>query len=73
MARPPAPKLSPAARVRQVLVGMTALASLMALFFVVLRWRADTPKEHLNFRTDRIAIKIECFFTTAAEEEIRLN
>jgi hypothetical protein len=30
-------------------------------------------REHLNFRTDRIAIKIECFFTTAAEEEIRLN
>jgi len=51
MARPPAPKLSVAARVRQVLVGITALASLMALFFVVLRWRADTPKEHLNFRT----------------------
>src|SRR5207302_10257748 len=49
MARPPAPKLSVAARVRQVLVGITALASLMALFFVVLRWRADTPTEHLNF------------------------
>jgi len=27
----------------------------------------------LNFRTDSIAIKIKCFFTTAAEEEIRLN
>jgi len=49
MARPPAPKLSVAARVRQVLLGITALASLMALFFVVLRWRADTPKEHLKF------------------------
>jgi hypothetical protein len=49
MARPPAPKLSVAARGRQVLAGITAFASVTALFFVVLRWRADTPKEHLNF------------------------
>jgi hypothetical protein len=29
--------------------------------------------EHLNLCADRVAIKIECFLTTVAEEEIRLN
>jgi hypothetical protein len=49
MARPPAPKLSPTRRIRQVLAGLAALASLMALFFVMLRWRVNTPEEHLIF------------------------
>jgi len=49
MARPPAPKLSLARGVRQVLAGFAALASLMALFFAMLRWRVHTPEEHLIF------------------------
>lgn len=49
MARPHAPKLSPMRRFRQVLAGLAALASLMALFFVMLRWRVNIPEQHLNF------------------------
>jgi hypothetical protein len=36
-------------RVRQMIAGATALASVMGLFFVLLRWRMNTPKQHLNF------------------------
>jgi hypothetical protein len=39
-------------RTRQVLAGVTALASVVGLFFVLLRWRMNTPKQHLNF--DRV-------------------
>jgi hypothetical protein len=49
MARPPAPRASLTRRLRQVLAGLTALAALMALFFALLRWRMNTPEEHLNF------------------------
>jgi len=49
MARPPAPNLSLTGRFQQVLAGLTALASLMALFFALLRWRMNTPEQHLNF------------------------
>jgi hypothetical protein len=49
MARPPAPKLTLARRCRQVLAGLAALASLMTLFFTLLRWRVNTPEEHLMF------------------------
>src|SRR5215472_9085100 len=49
MARPPAEKSSLMGRVRQVLAGLTALAAVMALFFALLRWRVNTPEEHLNF------------------------
>src|ERR1700731_1627705 len=49
MARPPAPKASLTRRFRQVLAGLTALAALMAPFFALLRWRMNTPEEHLNF------------------------
>jgi hypothetical protein len=49
MARPPAPKASLMRRFRQVLAGLTAIAALMALFFALLRWRMNTPEEHLNF------------------------
>ena len=48
MARPPAPKLSLTRRFRQVLAGVTAFALLMALFFAMLKWRVNTPEEHLN-------------------------
>jgi hypothetical protein len=49
MARPPAPKPSLTRRFRQVLAGLAVLAVLMALFFAVLRWRMNTPEQHLNF------------------------
>ena len=48
LARPPAPKMSRMRLLRQVLAGVAALASLMALFFAILRWRVYTPEEHLN-------------------------
>ena len=49
MARPPAPQASLMRRLRQVLAGLTALAVLMALSFALLRWRMNTPEEHLKF------------------------
>lgn len=49
MARPPAPKQSLGQHLRQVLAGVTALVFFMALFFVLLRWRMNTPEQHLNF------------------------
>jgi hypothetical protein len=48
MARPPAPSPSLALRLRQILAGLTALGLLLALFFAMLRWRVNTPEEHLN-------------------------
>jgi len=48
MAHPPAPKVSPARRFRRLLAGVAALASLMAIFFLLLRWRTNTPEQHLN-------------------------
>src|SRR6266852_9713426 len=52
MARPPAPRASLRRRLRQVLAGLTALAALMALLFALLRWRMNTPEEHLNLRSE---------------------
>jgi hypothetical protein len=49
MARPPAPRASLTGRLRQILAGFTALAVLTALFFAMLRWRTNTPEDHLNF------------------------
>jgi hypothetical protein len=49
MTRPPAPKPSLLRRFRQVAFGLAALASLMALFFALLRWRVNRPELHLNF------------------------
>jgi hypothetical protein len=49
MARPPEPNPSLIGRFRQVLAGVAALACLMTLFFLLLRWRANTPEQHLNF------------------------
>jgi hypothetical protein len=36
-------------RFRQVIAGIAALAAVMGLFFVLLRWRMNTPKQHLDF------------------------
>src|SRR6516165_962164 len=44
LARPSAGKLSRARRLRQLSAGFVALVSLMALFFALLRWRANTPE-----------------------------
>src|SRR4051812_25664055 len=49
LARPPAPKASAARVFREIISGLTALACLGALFFVLLRWRMDMPEGHLNF------------------------
>lgn len=49
MTRPPASKPSVARGFRQALAGVTALACLVALFFALLRWRANRPELHLNF------------------------
>lgn len=55
LARPPAPKPSLARAFRQILAGVTAFACLAALFFTLLRWRANTPEQHLNF--DNIVVE----------------
>jgi hypothetical protein len=36
-------------RFRQIVAGLAALASLMTLSFVLLRWRTNTPEQHLDF------------------------
>lgn len=48
MTSPPTPKPSAARRFVHVLAGATALACLILLFFLVLRWRVNTPELHLN-------------------------
>jgi hypothetical protein len=48
LARPPAPTASPARLFREVLAGLTAFACLVALFFGLLRWRMNTPEQHMN-------------------------
>jgi hypothetical protein len=49
LARPPAAKASLARAFRQILAGVTAFVCLAVLFFALLRWRANTPEQHLNF------------------------
>lgn len=49
LARPLPPKASAMNRLRQILVGFAALASLTVLLFVLLRWRTNSPEQHLNF------------------------
>jgi hypothetical protein len=49
MALPPAPKASLVRRLRQAVAGLTALACLLALFFMLLKWRVNRPELHLNF------------------------
>jgi hypothetical protein len=48
LARPSAPKGSPARWFRQVVAGLIAFACLAAVFFALLRWRMNTPEHHLN-------------------------
>jgi hypothetical protein len=48
MARPPAPKQSWSRRSRQVLAGLAAIVSLIALLFAIFQWRVNTPEQHLN-------------------------
>jgi hypothetical protein len=48
MALPPVSELSLARRFRQVIAGLAALALLMTLFLAILRWRVNTPEDHLN-------------------------
>jgi len=38
-----------ARRFRQFLSGVVAFACLVAFFFLLLRWRTNTPEQHLNF------------------------
>jgi hypothetical protein len=49
LARPGAPKASLARLFREVLAGLTAFACLAAFFLALLRWRMNTPEQHLNF------------------------
>lgn len=48
LSRPSAQSLSVMGQFRQIVAGITALASVMGLFFALLRWRMNTPKQHLN-------------------------
>jgi hypothetical protein len=34
---------------REIFTGLTAFACLAAIFFALLRWRTNTPEQHLNF------------------------
>ena len=49
LARPPAQKASLARSLREIFVGLTVSACVGTLFFVLLRWRVNTPEQHLNF------------------------
>jgi hypothetical protein len=48
LARPPAAKLSVMTRFRRILAGAAALASLTLLLFLLLRWRTNSPEQHIN-------------------------
>lgn len=48
MALPPAPRATRLRSIREVVAGLTALACVTALFFVLMRWRMNTPEEHLD-------------------------
>ena len=48
LARPLAPKVSPTRLFRELLAGLTAFACLAALLFLLLRWRVETPEQHLD-------------------------
>lgn len=49
LSRPVAQTPTLARQFREVLYGFIAFACLTALFFSLLRWRTNTPEEHLNF------------------------
>jgi hypothetical protein len=46
---PPAPAPSTGRGLRQAIAGAVALACLMALFFALMHWRANTAEVHLDF------------------------
>lgn len=48
LARPPAPNASLGRLFREMLAGFAAFACLAALLFGLLRWRTNTPEQHLN-------------------------
>ena len=48
MAHPQEEKVSQSRRFRRLLAGAVALSALMAIFFLLLRWRTNTPEQHLN-------------------------
>jgi hypothetical protein len=48
MAHPPAPKVSQARQFQRLLAGIVAIVTLTAIFFLMLRWRTNTPEQHLN-------------------------
>ena len=48
LARPPALKPSRARLFREVLAGLTSFLCVAALFFALLRWRMNTPEQHLD-------------------------
>jgi hypothetical protein len=49
LARPAAPKPTLARLFREVLAGLVVFACLVAVIFALLRWRTNTPEQHLNF------------------------
>lgn len=48
LARPPAPKASMFRMFREVVTGLTAFACLALLLFALMRWRMNTPEQHLD-------------------------
>lgn len=48
LSQPPATRASLARSFRDVAGGLVALLCLGALLFGILRWRVDTPEDHLN-------------------------
>jgi hypothetical protein len=48
LARPPARKASLARLFREVFAGFASLIFLAVLLFALLRWRMNTPEQHLN-------------------------
>ena len=49
LAHPAAPKASRVRLFREIFAGFAAFACLAALFFSLLRWRTNTPEQHLKF------------------------
>src|SRR3954462_15330168 len=49
LAHPKPPKACVARLLREVLAGIATFACLIALFFVLLRWRTNTPEQHSKF------------------------
>ncbi len=48
LARPTTAKRSAMNQFRRIFAGVAALASLTVLLFLLLRWRTNTPEQHIN-------------------------